>query len=165
MNQRTLLEHRFVKHIPEIIEPGVLYVSMEYGTAAHSCCCGCGMEVVTPFTPTDWKMTFDGETISLWPSIGNWNLPCRSHYVIDRSRVLGQMPWSEGQVEAERRRDHAAKHRYYGTPTSTEAITPVPAPKPFTEKTTRGRSWIPRWISRFWRSIVMHRAEQTERGE
>ena len=77
----THLQHRFVPHIPEKLEPKVLYISMEYATAAHSCCCGCGEEVVTPLTPTDWRMTFDGETISLSPSIGNWNLRCRSHYV------------------------------------------------------------------------------------
>jgi hypothetical protein len=28
-----------------------------FRTAAHCCCCGCGEEVVTPFTPTDWSMT------------------------------------------------------------------------------------------------------------
>ena len=61
------LEHRFVKHVPDSLEPGVLYVSIEYATATHSCCCGCGEEVVTPFSPTDWKMTFDGETVSVWP--------------------------------------------------------------------------------------------------
>ena len=108
------LEHRFVEHIPERLEPGVLYVSMEYATSAHSCCCGCGEEVVTPFTPTDWKMTFDGETISLRPSIGNWTLKCRSHYVIDRGKVIEAGPWRDEQVEAERRRDRAAKARFYG---------------------------------------------------
>ncbi|MBB3355572.1 hypothetical protein FHT70_005535 [Rhizobium sp. BK049] len=111
------LEHRFVEHIPEILGPGVLYVSMEYATAVHSCCCGCGEEVVTPFTPTDWKMTFDGEAISLKPSVGNWNLACRSHYVIDRGQVIEADPWTDEQVEAERRRDKAAKARYYGATT------------------------------------------------
>jgi len=120
------LEHRFVKHIPERLEPGVLYVSMEYASAAHSCCCGCGEEVVTPFTPTDWKMTFDGETISLWPSVGNWNLRCRSHYVIDRGRVLESGPWSDAQIAAERRRDKDAKERYYEL--SQRAPTPEQAP-------------------------------------
>jgi Family of unknown function (DUF6527) len=55
------LAHEFVDHIPDVLDPGVLYVSMKYATAAHRCCCGCGLEVVTPFTPTDWKLTFDGE--------------------------------------------------------------------------------------------------------
>ena len=56
MMRHSHLEHRFVKHIPDGLEHGVLYVSMEYGTAAHRCCCGCGEEVVTPFTPTDWTI-------------------------------------------------------------------------------------------------------------
>ena len=114
MIRHKRLEHRFVEHIPERLEAGVLYVSMEYATSAHSCCCGCGEEVVAPFTPTDWKMTFDGETISLRPSIGNWTLKCRSHYVIDRGKVIEAGPWSDEQVEAERRRDRAAKARFYG---------------------------------------------------
>lgn len=103
------LEHRFVQHIPNVLESGVLYISMEYGTAAHSCCCGCGEEVVTPLTPTDWKMTFDGETVSLNPSIGNWTLACRSHYVIKRGQVIEAEPWTDNQIEAERYRDRVAK--------------------------------------------------------
>ena len=108
------LEHRFVRNVPRELEPGVLYISMEYATAVHSCCCGCGDRVVTPFTPTDWRMTFDGESISLHPSVGNWNQKCRSHYVIQRNRVLEAGPWSNAQVEAERRRDKKAKASHYG---------------------------------------------------
>lgn len=108
------LEHRFVRNVPRELEPGVLYISMEYATATHSCCCGCGERVVTPFTPTDWRMTFDGDSISLHPSVGNWNQGCRSHYVIQRNRVLEAGSWSGTQVEAERHRDKQAKAVYYG---------------------------------------------------
>lgn len=113
MRHRTL-EHRFVRNVPRELEPGVMYVSMEYATAVHSCCCGCGERVVTPFTPTDWNMTFNGESISLNPSVGNWNQKCRSHYVIRQGRVLEAGPWSNAQVEAERRRDKRAKASHYG---------------------------------------------------
>ncbi|QEL16822.1 DUF6527 family protein [Limnoglobus roseus] len=82
------LEHRFVRTFPDCIEPGIFYVSLEFGTTTHSCCCGCGEEVVTPLSPSGWKITFDGETVSLWPSVGSWTLRCSSHYVIDRGRVL-----------------------------------------------------------------------------
>jgi hypothetical protein len=68
---------------------GVLYVSPGYATVTHLCCCGCGAEVVTPLSPTDWKLTFDGVAISLSPSVGNWSLPCRSHYFIDRIACVG----------------------------------------------------------------------------
>jgi hypothetical protein len=84
----TRLETRFVSHIPEQLEEGVWYVSLDYAVAAHRCCCGCGAEIVTPFTPKGWKITFDGESLSLWPSVGNWTLPCRSHYVIKNNRVI-----------------------------------------------------------------------------
>lgn len=61
------LSHKFVKNIPEKLEDGIVYISTEYPTAIHKCCCGCGNEVVTPISPADWKLTFDGETISLYP--------------------------------------------------------------------------------------------------
>ncbi|TNZ32157.1 hypothetical protein CGK50_24620, partial [Vibrio parahaemolyticus] len=40
--KHTHLAHKFVRSIPKQLEPGILYVSMEYATAIHSCCCGCG---------------------------------------------------------------------------------------------------------------------------
>jgi hypothetical protein len=107
------LEHRFVHYIPEQLDPGVIYISMDYATAAHSCCCGCGEQVITPLTPTDWKLTFDGETISLWPSIGNWSFPCRSHYIIRNSRVLGGEPWEDKQIVSGRRDDKKKKKKHY----------------------------------------------------
>jgi len=114
MMRHQTLEHRFVRNIPRELAPGVLYISMDYATAVHSCCCGCGDRVVTPFTPTDWRMTFDGESISLHPSVGNWNQKCRSHYVIQQNRVLEAGSWSNVQVEAERIRDKRAKAAHYG---------------------------------------------------
>jgi Family of unknown function (DUF6527) len=147
------LQHRFVQHVPTPLESGILYISMEYATAAHSCCCGCGEEVVTPFTPTDWNMTFDGEAVSLWPSIGSWTLACRSHYFIEGGRVIEAYPWSDREIEGERRRDKAAKARYYGATRSIEVVTAAaridesvqPAPQ-------QGRgSRIGRLVARLWR--------------
>ena len=85
-----------------------------YGTVSHRCCCGCGREVVTPLTPTDWKLIFDGETVSLYPSIGNWNFPCRSHYWIWNSCVEWAGDWSERKVNAAIDEDRIQKVRYYG---------------------------------------------------
>ncbi|MEX3968641.1 DUF6527 family protein [Paraburkholderia sp. EG286B] len=107
------IEARFVTEVPRDLDSGVLYISTEYGTAVHRCCCGCGQEVVTPLTPTDWKLSTHGNTVSLWPSVGNWNLPCRSHYVIRRNRVIEAGPWTQGRIESEIRRDKAAKASYY----------------------------------------------------
>ncbi|MCG5078259.1 DUF6527 family protein [Paraburkholderia tagetis] len=107
------IEPRFVTEVPRDLESGVLYISTEYGTAVHSCCCGCGQEVVTPLTPTDWKLSMHGNTVSLWPSVGNWNLPCKSHYVIRGNLVIEAAPWTPKKIESEIRRDKAAKASYY----------------------------------------------------
>lgn len=150
----TRLAHRFVEHVPERLDPGVLYISMEYGTVAHSCCCGCGEEVVTPLTPTDWKMTYDGETVSLHPSVGSWTLPCRSHYVITQGKVIEAGSWTEAQIAAERRRDHIAKARHYGEPEPAMLPPAALIPSVSTEATPvpgglLDRVW--RWL-RGWRS-------------
>jgi len=109
----TTLKHNFVECIPDALNEGVLYVSIAHGTAVHRCCCGCGLEVVTPLTPTDWKLIFDGDTVSLYPSIGSWNFPCRSHYWIMRSRVEWAESWSEWRVAAAVGKDRELKERFY----------------------------------------------------
>lgn len=82
--------------------PGILYVSMERSVAIHLCACGCGNEVVTPLSPVDWQLRYDGEVISLNPSIGNWNFKCRSHYWIANNRIKWAASWSNKQVEDSR---------------------------------------------------------------
>jgi len=126
MLRYTKLEHRFVQFIPEQLEPGVLHISMEYATAAHSCCCGCGLQVITPFTPTDWKLTYDGETISLWPSIGNWNFPCRSHYIVRQSRIIAAGPWNDKQIENGRTRDKKRKEEHFDRQHSCDVSPSIP---------------------------------------
>jgi len=108
------LSHVFVDEIPSVLDPGVVYISLGYGTVAHLCCCGCSNEVVTPLSPVDWSVTFDGETVSLNPSIGNWGLPCRSHYWIDRGRVRWARSWSDDEIAANRARDRSARVRFFG---------------------------------------------------
>lgn len=93
------LQHKFVEFIPEQLEDGILYISVTYCTAIHKCVCGCNNEVVTPFSPTDWKMTFDGATISLSPSIGNWNFDCRSHYWIRNSEIIFARKWTDEEIK------------------------------------------------------------------
>lgn len=103
----------FVVEVPDAIAPGTLYVSMQYGTAVHLCCCSCGNVVVTPFSPTDWQLTFDGERVSLRPSIGNWSFPCRSHYWITGNRVGWAPRMSMSEIAAGRTSDRAAKEKQY----------------------------------------------------
>ncbi|MDD4993811.1 MAG: DUF6527 family protein [Paludibacter sp.] len=87
------LTHRFVEYIPDEIEEGILYVSITFCTAIHKCVCGCGNEVVTPISKNGWKLSFDGDSVSLTPSIGSWNLNCRSHYFITNNNVRWARSW------------------------------------------------------------------------
>jgi hypothetical protein len=68
-------------------------------------------------------MTFDGETISLYPSIGNWNFPCRSHYWIDCSRVRRARLWTDDEIVEARREDEEMRARYYRDGDSIGSIT------------------------------------------
>lgn len=108
--------HAFVEFVPERIDNGVIYISTQYATAVHLCACGCGHEVVTPLSPTDWKLIFDGVSISLTPSIGNWSFPCKSHYWIKRNSVDWATVWSQEQIDIGRQHDYEIKGRYFATP-------------------------------------------------
>ena len=70
------------------MEDEVLYVSIAYATAIHKCACGCGQQAVTPLSPEEWSLTYNGEAISLKPSVGNWGMECKSHYWIQDNRVI-----------------------------------------------------------------------------
>lgn len=97
------LEPAFVESIPDTLEPGRLYVSIEFRTTMHLCCCGCGNAVVLPLRRAAWRFTYDGEAITIAPSVGNWSFACRSHYIIKEGRVAWAAAWSADQVEAGRR--------------------------------------------------------------
>ncbi|PVY40873.1 DUF6527 family protein [Pontibacter virosus] len=107
------VRHEFVEYIPEELEKGVVYISVAYGIVAHSCCCGCGMEVSTPLSPTDWKLTYDGESISLYPSIGNWNFSCKSHYWITNNRIKWAGQWSATKIKEGQQQEKYEKAVYY----------------------------------------------------
>ena len=112
MKRTAHLIHEFVDFIPSQLKDGTVYVSLPFATAVHKCCCGCGNEVVTPLSPTDWTLIFDGASISLDPSIGNWSFSCRSHYWITRNTVMWARDWSSAEVEAVRGYDKFVKQRH-----------------------------------------------------
>jgi hypothetical protein len=107
------IQHKFVEYIPDILEDNILYISIEYRSAAHNCICGCGNRVVTPITPTHWKLTFDGRSVSLSPSIGNWNFDCKSHYWIENNKIKLASKWSDEKIEAGRKADVVKKKKYF----------------------------------------------------
>lgn len=79
---------KFVEYIPLELEEGVLYISMMYATATHLCACGCKQKVITPLSPQAWSLMYDGEGVTLSPSIGNYEQDCLSHYFIRKNHVI-----------------------------------------------------------------------------
>jgi len=117
--------HEFVEYVPDKLREGKVYISIRFTTVVHKCCCGCGREVVTPLSPRDWTLSFDGRTISLYPSIGNWSFPCQSHYLITHNRVEWAQRWTPKQIAAGRAHDRRAKKRQYSDGTSETADHPA----------------------------------------
>lgn len=143
-----------VEFIPERLEEGVLYISERYSTAVHKCCCGCGQEVVTPLSAAEWSVKCEDGRISLWPSVGNWSYPCRSHYVIWDNRIQEAKAMSERQIQlikANDRADKAAQIRRtnlakeFTAKLPDDQITPTPERRPST-------TWLQRLLH-WWKSV------------
>ncbi|MFE2541885.1 DUF6527 family protein [Actinacidiphila glaucinigra] len=112
MTAVDFLRPEFAENFPAKMDQGVLYVSIAYRTCGHLCCCGCGQEVITPLSPAQWSFTYDGENVSLAPSVGNWALPCQSHYWIRKGKVQWSRRYSRDEVAENRERDqHRLAHQ------------------------------------------------------
>jgi hypothetical protein len=111
--RRTSITHEFVEYIPAELAEAVLYISTTYRTVVHRCACGCGNKVVTPITPADWQLLYDGDTVSLTPSIGNWGFPCRSHYWIRSNQVRWSGAWTDERIAAGRAGNDQDRERYF----------------------------------------------------
>ena len=99
----------WVEDMPRVLEDGKVYVSIVHTLTEHLCACGCGEEISLRLSPSDWQITYDGETISISPSIGNWQLPCRSHYFIINNRTVEGEEWTEDKILTERKQHKRQK--------------------------------------------------------
>jgi hypothetical protein len=102
-----------VEFMPAQLEPGVLYVSKKYRTAAHLCACGCGEKVRTQLGKLGWRFTHGRSGPTLYPSIGNWQKPCRSHYYIRNGQILWQGDFTGEEVIAGRRGEEMRRDAYF----------------------------------------------------
>ena len=109
------IELQRVHYIPKELKPGVLYVSEEFCTAAHLCACGCGSKVRTPLGPTEWYLKESNSGPTLRPSVGNWQLPCQSHYWISQGRIKWSKKWPPDEIAKGRRKEHERRCVYYET--------------------------------------------------
>lgn len=108
-----LIRPEYVEFIPRDLKEGVLYISKKFGTASHLCCCGCGTKIVTPLRETEYDLKERNGLVSLYPSIGNWDHPCQSHYLITDNRVDWAADMSPEQIQHGRERDDALKEAYF----------------------------------------------------
>lgn len=110
---RIGLQH--VQYMPSELKPGMLYVSKEFTAAAHLCACGCGSKVRTPLGPTEWTLEEARDGPSLYPSIGNWQLACKSHYWIHQGQILWSTRWTSKQIANGRTEEDRRRQYYFGT--------------------------------------------------
>lgn len=102
-----------VRFMPRQLESGLLYVSEEFEVAGHLCACGCGNKVITPLGQTDWSFEDEKEGPTLRPSIGSWQLPCKSHYWILAGKVRLAEQWLPEQIERGRLAEEERRRAYY----------------------------------------------------
>ena len=93
------------EQFPDRPEPGTFYYSDEFLSSLHLCACGCGRRVVLPIKPAGWRMSASGTRVSLYPSVGNREFDCRSHYLIEDGAVVWLADRSDREVAASRDRD------------------------------------------------------------
>lgn len=120
------LETVFVDTIPEKLQDGILYVSEECRVDLHNCACGCGEEVSTPLGRTAYQLSIEGGAASIWPSIGNHDFACASHYVIKQGTIVWTGRMSRIEIEAGRERDRRLKRPPVPVKVPFEAASPAP---------------------------------------
>ena len=160
--RQTHLKPSFVEFIPDHLEDGVLYISERFRTCSHKCCCGCNEEVVLPLSPAEWQLCRDGDAISLWPSVGNWDYACKSHYVIRRNQVRWAGSMTAHQIKRVKQRDELALRRQVKSTNAArthEGTTTVKKPKFRSLKPdlSRNASVAATSVSRasFWRRLLI----------
>jgi hypothetical protein len=153
----STIRPEYVKHFPANFELGVLYISEEFETAGHLCCCGCGEKVITPLNPAKWSIRKEGSTVTLSPSVGNWKYACQSHYLIVRNQVITARKFNASAIESVQRRDQRDMNRYVrqtnaaaegntgNRPMLSENIPPPSAQAPGL------MSKLMTWLRRWWR--------------
>ena len=142
-------QYKFVDFIPEIIEDRVLYISLDYGTVIHKCACGCENEVNTPLTPTGWKMIYNGDVVSLKPSVGNWSFDCKSHYWITNSEVKWSLKWSDETIREVRTAEDSEREDYYNYKNSENLEKGFSAYEELAKPKIKKRRWLQKLI--FWK--------------
>ena len=128
------MEHKFIDIIPIEIENNVLYISLKYNVTKHLCPCGCGSEIVATLSPVRYQLYYDGKTVSLTPSFGNWLHECKSHYLIKKDKVVWANPMSKNKMEAVIKKDKKEIKEYINKKKTKNLSEPVSKKKSLFER-------------------------------
>lgn len=83
------IKPKIMEKIPHRLQEGILYISIENQVAVHLCACGCKEKVVTPLEPIyGWQLSITNKGVSLYPSIGNFQQKCNTHYYIRDNKII-----------------------------------------------------------------------------
>ena len=75
------------------MKDNIIYISLKYGVTGHRCLCGCGLLTILPLNQKEdseeirnhgWGMTDNDGKLTFTPSVGNYQYPCKSHYIITK---------------------------------------------------------------------------------
>ncbi len=102
-----------VYYLPKELEEGFLYVSKEFGVAGHLCPCGCKNKIITPLDQTEWSFKEHNNEPTLYPSLGNWELPCKSHYWITDGLIEWSYQWTEKQISEGRQNEDEKRKLHF----------------------------------------------------
>jgi len=82
--------------LPDVYSSAASWAIQSWRKVRGLCPCGCGRLVDVTLDPTTRSLTYDGEYLTLRPSIGV-KFACRSHYSIIRNAVMWHPPISESE--------------------------------------------------------------------
>ncbi|TGS14449.1 hypothetical protein EN852_014695 [Mesorhizobium sp. M2E.F.Ca.ET.209.01.1.1] len=78
--------YQLVDRIPTDMREGIVYHTQEFELAGLLCACGCGHRI-TLLVPDSHEVRDEGGYATIRPSIGVFDAPCKSHYVISAGHV------------------------------------------------------------------------------
>lgn len=78
--------YELVERIPRQMAEAVVYHTEEFELAGLLCACGCGHRI-TLLVPDSHEVWDDGGYVTISPSVGVLDAPCKSHFFITRGNV------------------------------------------------------------------------------
>lgn len=78
--------YQLVDRIPTQVRESVVYHTQEFELAGMLCACGCGHRI-TLLVPDSHQVWDEGGYATIQPSVGVFDAPCKSHYVISAGDV------------------------------------------------------------------------------